>query len=157
MNFEKYSHKANEILNELSEKLGCPGDKDKAWRILRSVLHALRNRLTVEESLQLTAQLPMYLKALYVDGWKLRKDSYKIKHIDEFLDEVYMESTNTGYYDFPNSTVVYHSVISVFSVLRMHISPGEVENIVSTLPRELKSLWNEDKSFIIFNSSKNKC
>lgn len=101
MNFDKYSHKANEILNELSVKLGCPSDKDKAWRILRSVLHALRNRLTAEESLQLIAQLPMYLKALYVDGWKLRKDNYKIKHIDEFLDEVYMESTNTGYYDFP--------------------------------------------------------
>ncbi len=68
LDFEKYAAKGNEFINKLAEHLNDPDNRDRAGRILRSVLRALRNRLTVEESLQLISQLPMAIKAVYVEG-----------------------------------------------------------------------------------------
>ena len=65
MNFHKYADKGNLILNEVASELGKNEDKKLAGRMLRSVLHVLRSRLTIEESFQLIAQLPMAIKAVY--------------------------------------------------------------------------------------------
>lgn len=68
MNFEKYVEKGNLFLKELAQELGNPDDKEKAGRVLRTVLHVLRRRLTLEESFDLISQLPMCIKAVYIDG-----------------------------------------------------------------------------------------
>jgi len=44
-------------LNELAAELGRE-DHQYAYRVLRAVLHAVRDRLTVDEAAQLAAQLP---------------------------------------------------------------------------------------------------
>ena len=66
LDFEKYAAKGNEFLNRLAENLGDE-DRAHAARILRSTFRGLRNHLTVEESFQLLAQLPMALKSVYVE------------------------------------------------------------------------------------------
>jgi hypothetical protein len=60
--------------------------------ILRAVLHTLQQYLTVEESLQVVSQLPVMLKAVHVDGWKLSNKPRHIKRVDEFLREVRTEN-----------------------------------------------------------------
>jgi uncharacterized protein (DUF2267 family) len=70
LEFEKYAMKGNEFINLLAHRLGDT-DRDRAARILRSVFRALRNHLTVEESMELLSHLPMILKGVYVDGWKI--------------------------------------------------------------------------------------
>jgi uncharacterized protein (DUF2267 family) len=62
--------KGNEFVNLLAHRLGDT-DRDRAARILRSVFRALRKHLTVEESMELLSHLPMALKGVYVDGWKI--------------------------------------------------------------------------------------
>jgi uncharacterized protein (DUF2267 family) len=42
---------------EIAEELGV--DRREGYRILRGFLHALRDRLTIDESAQLSAQVPM--------------------------------------------------------------------------------------------------
>lgn len=69
----------------------CP-----AARIIRSVLHALRNRLSHQESFQLIAQLPMALKAVYVDGWKIKKEFQRISHLNEFQISKYCFQPQTN-------------------------------------------------------------
>ncbi len=44
-------------------------DRHAAYRVLRAVLHALRDRLTVAETVDLGAQLPMLIRGLYYEGW----------------------------------------------------------------------------------------
>jgi uncharacterized protein (DUF2267 family) len=70
LEFEKYAMKGNEFINLLAHRLGDT-DRDRAARILRSVFRALRKHLTVEESMELLSHLPMALKGVYVDGWKI--------------------------------------------------------------------------------------
>ncbi|AKB78938.1 hypothetical protein MSHOH_2455 [Methanosarcina horonobensis HB-1 = JCM 15518] len=43
--------------------------KDRADQALRATLHTLRDRLTIEEIVQLAAQLPLPIKGMYYDGW----------------------------------------------------------------------------------------
>ena len=51
-------------LNDLMSELDWEGKPEKAYFALRTVLHALRDRLTVEEAVQLGAQLPMLVALL---------------------------------------------------------------------------------------------
>jgi uncharacterized protein (DUF2267 family) len=56
-------------LKELKDK-GELADEAAAYSVLRSVLHQLRDRLTLEESVDLGAQLPLIVRGLYYEGWR---------------------------------------------------------------------------------------
>ena len=51
--FEKNAVKGNEFVRLVAEELEVP--LDKAGRIIRALIHALRNRLSYKESFQLLA------------------------------------------------------------------------------------------------------
>ena len=150
-NFDKYIETANRIVNETAHGLGDDRDTDKAYKILKTVFHALRNILTVEESMELISQLPMVMKAVYVDGWKIHRKRRRVTHMGDFLDEVYAEVNGAVYYgapgnelrDFRDEEFIERAVISVFSALRKNIPGGEIEEIKSVLPKELKILCDE--------------
>jgi len=58
----------HEWLNELTVLLGWP-DRHDAYQALRGVLHALRDRLSVDEAAALGAQLPMLVRGCYYEDW----------------------------------------------------------------------------------------
>jgi uncharacterized protein (DUF2267 family) len=136
--FEHHAAVANQVVNEMARELGCPDDKARAWRTLQAVLHALRNQLTTEESIQLIAQLPMMLKAAYVTNWRLSRKKRRIHRVEDFLSDVLAEDGQTAFHDFRNGEIS-RMVGATFRVLGRHISPGEAEDILAVLPKELKS------------------
>ena len=141
LDFEKYAIKGNEFVGLVAEDLDLP--VDKAGRIIRSVLHALRNRLVHEESFQLLAQLPMAMKGVYVDGWKFSKPFSRIRHLDDFLDEVREEDGGLAGYDFGNQASAKVAVGAVFKALRFFVSEGEMNDIIGVMPDELKKFIKE--------------
>ena len=144
LDFEKYVAKGNEFVHLVADDLQIP--RDKAGRIIRAVLHALRNRLSHEESFQLLAQLPMVLKGVYVDGWHFDKDFNRISHIDDFLDEVRKEDGGLAGYDFGNNKKAAKAVSAVFKAMNYFISEGEMNDITDVLPVELKDFIRESLS-----------
>ena len=46
-------------------------DRHDAYRALRSVLHVLRDRLTPEQAVHLGAQLPLLVRGIFYDGWRI--------------------------------------------------------------------------------------
>jgi uncharacterized protein (DUF2267 family) len=52
-------------LSEVDEELGGE-DRECAYRALRAVLHALRDRLTVDVSAKLAAQLPTLIRGVLI-------------------------------------------------------------------------------------------
>jgi len=122
----------------VAEDLKVP--REKAGRVIRAVLHALRNRLTHEESFQLIAQLPMALKGVYVDGWWFEKDFNRISHVDDFLDEVREEDSGLAGYDFGNNKRARAAVAAVFKAMNYFVSEGEMNDIIAVIPQELKML-----------------
>src|ERR1700719_1588627 len=65
--FDKTVQTTNAWLKEIMEANGL--DRRRAYRVLAAVLHALRDRLTVDEVAQLGAQLPILVRGLYYDQW----------------------------------------------------------------------------------------
>lgn len=139
--FYKYAQKGNEMVNELAEELGIPEDKETAFRIMRAVLRALRNQISVEESFQLLAQLPMVMKGLYVEQWKISRKPEHVRNVYDFVKSVRHEDHPVGTHDLFTFKDGVNAVMAVFKVLRAHISEGEVEDIISVLPGPLKELW----------------
>ena len=142
LDFNKFATDGNQFISALAKELGYPKNTDKAGRVLQSILHAVRNQMTVEESVQIIAQLPMFLKAVYVKNWSLKGKPTRVKHFDDFVMEVREISGEVSGSDFPKDDDVETAFSVVFMMLRKYISLGELEDIKALLPKELKPLLN---------------
>ncbi|WMJ73733.1 DUF2267 domain-containing protein [Cytophagaceae bacterium ABcell3] len=143
INFEKFVNEGHRILNELSVELGHPEEKERTGIVLRAVLHTLRNHISIPQSLNLLAQLPMFLKGIYVEQWKYHEKPIRIKSLEHFAEEVEKEQSNFGEsrFDWDQSTIDISK--TVLNYLRKYISEGEIEDITAELPKELKELFYE--------------
>lgn len=141
LDFNKYAAKGNEVVNLLSEDLQVP--RDVAGRILRAVLRAVRNHLGIDESLQVISQLPMALKAVYVDGWNPSRSSRRIHHVHGFLDEIRKEDGNQAGYDFGNDQKAKEAVRAVFRTLHYFLSEGEFADVAAVMPAEIGDFIKE--------------
>jgi len=61
-------------------------DKRYAYRALRAVMHAIRDRLTVDETAQLAAQLPELIRGIYYEGWDPSRTPASYHDSKSFLD-----------------------------------------------------------------------
>jgi uncharacterized protein (DUF2267 family) len=66
--FDSTVEKANMWLIDLMQELGMDDDRG-AYNVLRTALHALRDRLPVAEVAAFGAQLPMLIRGLYYEDW----------------------------------------------------------------------------------------
>ncbi len=141
--FNRYVPKSDAFIHEVATELGHPEDTDRAYRIFRSVLHALRDNIPVEENLHLMAQLPMLVKALYVDNWKIHGDGGNVRHLDQFLAKVQEMNTFSEQKDLHTPEQTQQAVLAVFHVLKRHVSSGEIGDIMSMLPKEIRAVLQE--------------
>lgn len=139
LNFNQFAADANQFMKEYTKELVLDGDTEKAGRILSSILHGLREIIATQESLQLIAQFPMFLKAVYVNGWTIRKKP-KIKTMDDFIELVRKFDGVTGLNDFKSDELAEQYINATFLLLRRYISLGEMEDIKSELPKDLKNM-----------------
>jgi len=136
-NFDKFAAEGNVFLHKLDSRLGYPENPNKAARVLKAVLHAIRNRLTPEESVQLISQFPLFLKALYVDGWKIGASRERIRHLEEFLVDIRKEDRQLFSEDFGDLSEVKEATSIVMGLLGEYVSPGEAKDIRAILPKEI--------------------
>jgi uncharacterized protein (DUF2267 family) len=125
--------KTHEWVKEVMAAIGAD-DAGVAYRTLRAVLHALRDRLSIDEVVQLGAQLPMLIRGLYYEGWCPRRTSTANRA--EFLERVRVSDCWR-----PGQLHPELLVRAVLSVLARHVSPGEVNDIQAILPADLRELW----------------
>jgi uncharacterized protein (DUF2267 family) len=119
--------------HDLAEELGTD-DSQYAAAVLRAVLHALRDRLTVEEAAQLAAQLPTLIRGVYYEGWRPGATRHLAHSVDEFLEHVAGEAHLAG------ETEASHAVAAVARLLAHHISEGELADVIATFPAKLRPL-----------------
>jgi uncharacterized protein (DUF2267 family) len=136
LDFDKYAAKGNEILDMVAEDLKV--SRDKAGRILRAILYAIRSRINLDESLQVIAQLPMALKGVYVDQWDPWLSFHRIHNLDEFIRQVRKYDKTAAGYDFGNDESAKRAIQAVFRTLGHYLSDGEFRDVIAVLPLELK-------------------
>jgi len=132
--FDTTLHKTNIWLNDLMQVLGWP-DRHKAYLALRTTLHALRDRLTLEEVAQLSAQFPMLIRGFYYEGWDPTGKPLRVRHKEQFLARIEQEFRGDDHLD---SERVARAV---FTVLAKRVTEGEIEDVNHVLPAEIRELW----------------
>lgn len=133
--FDRAVHQGNEWLKDIMYEMTWD-DRHRAYLGLRAVLQALRDRLTVDESAHLGAQLPLIVRGFYYEGWKPAATPEKIRSREEFLKKV-----TEGFDGNVTNIDPEDTVRAVFKLLAHRISQGEIEDIRSILPEEISDLW----------------
>ena len=132
--FDTTLHKTNIWLNDLMQVLGWP-DRHKAYLALRVTLHALRDRLTIEEVAQLSAQLPMLIRGFYYEGWDPTGKPLRVRQKEQFLTRIEEQFRGDDRVD-PERVAR-----AVFTVLAKRVSEGEIEDMKHVLPVDIQELW----------------
>jgi uncharacterized protein (DUF2267 family) len=129
-------------LNEICNDLGP--DKQVAWKVLSTVLHKLRDRLTVNLAAHLGAQLPLLIRGVYYDQYEPDRMPSDLRGREDFVGEVAEWLSDTRPVD-PDE-----AVRSVFRLLSRHISEGQVNKVRDALPKSLRRLWEEAEDPTVF-------
>ena len=120
-------------LNELAQELGT-NDKRYAYRALRAVMHAIRDRLTVDEAAQLAAQLPELIRGIYYEGWDPSRTPAHYHDSKPFLDRIAAEASLAG------DSEASYAAQAVMNVMRHHVSSGELEQVLGMLPPKVRAV-----------------
>ena len=137
--FDKHAQEGNRLIAQLAQEIGDAEDTNKAVRILKVVLHTLRDRLTVQESFQLMAQFPLFLRGVYVAEWKYRSEPLRIRHAEEFIGQVSIRDRSAEQ-DFVNVERSTFLIKKVFKVVGQYVSAGEWQDVLDNLPQQLHPL-----------------
>jgi uncharacterized protein (DUF2267 family) len=110
--------------------------RELAKRVTAVVFHALRDRLTPEEADQVLAQLPLELKEVWGEGEKPDRRPAKMNR-KEFYERIRQEA------GLPSTRQAQWMTLAVFAALKEQLSPGEAEDVLAQLPKDLKEVWTE--------------
>ncbi|HEX3597199.1 MAG TPA: DUF2267 domain-containing protein [Polyangiaceae bacterium] len=126
--------RTNEWLDELTLLLGADCSAN-SFAALRSVLHALRDRLPLIAAARLAAQLPMLLRGVYYEGWHPDRGHVHTRSLEEFLALVERDAIHGGELGAEDKTR------AVFRLLGSHIEESEVERLLKVLPAPVQELF----------------
>ena len=122
-------------LEEIQSEIGP--DRAFAWRVLSVVPQHLRDRLPLELSAHLGAQLPMIVRGTYYDQFDPTGLPKPHQGADEWLQSVADGLRGSRGVD-PRA-----AVHAVFGVLDRHLSRGQIDKVIRSLPRTIRAMLPE--------------
>ncbi|WP_137702912.1 DUF2267 domain-containing protein [Marimonas lutisalis] len=125
---------ANAWINEVDTRTGWD-HKQRAYRLLRQVLHVVRDHLSVDEAAQLGAQMPVLIRGIYYEGWNPSKTPVTVRGADDFIALVQAAFETDPLGDAPEA------IRAVIAVLDDHISKGEMEDVKQTFTTKIRTLF----------------
>lgn len=131
---DESAQQANIWINAVDAGTGWE-HKQRAYRLLRAVLHVVRDHLSVDEAAQLAAQMPALIRGIYYDGWNPSKTPVKIRTREAFVDRVQADFATDPLGDTPEA------IAAVMAVLREHISAGEMEDVENGFTDQVRELF----------------
>lgn len=132
--FDKTQQKTAHWIENVAHNMGS-ADMERSYHVLRSVLHAVRDRLPPDEAVHLGAQMPMLVRGFYYEGWRPAGKPEHYRHKREFLDHIA--------HDVPtlDPTQRERAATAVFTVLNHELSGREADQVRQALPAEVRDLW----------------
>jgi uncharacterized protein (DUF2267 family) len=129
---ESSTHKTHQWIASVAETAHL--EKRDAYRALRAVLQTLRDRLPLDDAVHFAAQLPMFLRGLFYEGWEPSKLPIKMS-LEEFLLAVQGKIVTDQVIDPRRITQ------SVLLVMMSFVGVAEMEKIRHCFPKEMQALW----------------
>ena len=129
--FKTTEDKTNRLLHEIEEAYGWPRERRNwSYAALRAVLHTMRDRLTVDETAQLGAQLPMLVRGIFYAEWDPSKVPMKLNK-EEFMQRIRER------FPYQIEGDIEQLEYTVLQAVRRYISDGEWDDVKSAMPKDL--------------------
>ncbi|MCY1059676.1 DUF2267 domain-containing protein [Nannocystis sp. SCPEA4] len=132
--FQETLQTSSKWIREITAALPS-ADEQQAYHLLCATLRTLRDRLRPDDAIHLAAQLPVLIRGLYYDGWRLSDVPMRIRSRKEFIAHV-----ATRYHARPIEDLE-PGVRAVLATLSRNVDLDETTSILRTLPEELRELW----------------
>lgn len=131
---DKSTQKTKEWLHDVQDELGWEDEND-VYVAFKAVIQTLRDRLPVDEAIELGDELPMVMKGIYYDGYSPRRKPEKIKNQTQFFQKVQEKSPR-------REIKTEEATKGVFSTLQKKLGGGgEINKVKHNLPKDLQKLW----------------
>jgi uncharacterized protein (DUF2267 family) len=125
-------------MNDMSKELQWTEER-RTFLALRTVLHGIRDRLTLVEAVDFGAQLPTFVRGVYYEGWRPGSRPLRNRSKEAFLEEIRGAFAKTRMARVDAETVAK----AVFRFLNRRIAGGELKEVRDQLPHAVRSLWAE--------------
>ena len=125
---------ANAWINDVNERTGWD-HKQRAYRLLRQVLHVIRDHMSVDEAAQFGAQLPIMIRGIYYEGWNPSKTPVTERSREGFVDKVQDAFRTDPLGDAPEA------IAAVMAVFDARISDGEMKNVRNSFSKDIRTLF----------------
>jgi len=123
--------KTNQWLADVATSFGTE-DRRMAFRVTRSWLHTLRDRLPVPVAAHIAAQLPELLRGVFYEGWNPSKVPVKYGR-DEYIAR-FAKDARIHLAEVPNASHL------VTATMRQHLSGGAIDEALGALPADVREL-----------------
>jgi uncharacterized protein (DUF2267 family) len=121
-------------INNLDERLGWE-NKHRSYRLLRTVLQAIRDWLPVDDAAGFGAQLPELLRGVYYEHWRPATTPVKKRSKADFIARV------DGAFKTDPIMFTPEAVSTLFALLSEKLTPGEITQVHHALPADIRALW----------------
>jgi uncharacterized protein (DUF2267 family) len=125
-------------LSDIQKELGWDS-RENVYAATKAVLQAIRDRLPIQEVVHLSANLPLVMKGMLMDGYDLTEKPARLWTQDLFFELI------EEYYN-PYKRNAIHpedAVQAVVRVLNRKMSGGEMCKVAATMPLEIKDLFKK--------------
>jgi uncharacterized protein (DUF2267 family) len=99
-------------------------------------LHTVRDWLSLAETADLSAQLPVLIRGIYFEGWNPAEPAWERKKRD------FIVRVRKGF-GYEPEIDVDQAIGAVFRLLDRHISHGEIVQVQNAMKKSLRQLWPE--------------
>lgn len=130
--FDSTVQKTHDWLHDLQAAWAWAENDQEAYIALRTGLHFLRDRLTVDEVSDLSAQLPMLVRGFFYEGWHPADkplDANTEEDVAAYINDAMSEMRPADPFDL---------LEAVFTVLTKNLTEGEMAHIRTMLPKDLQ-------------------
>ena len=132
---ERSLHLTNAWLERLEDIGGFEG-QDRSYSVLKAALQTLRDRLTVDESADLAAQLPLIVRGMFFESWKPARTPQKFRAARDMVDH-FQQHLGRG-----DNVDPEQALRSVFQLLEERITEGEIQDVRLMLNKDIANeLW----------------
>lgn len=140
LDFNLFAQEANRFFKDLGENLNHPREEDhgQVVRVLRSVLHVIRDHITIAQSLHLLSQLPMFLKAVYVEQWHYQDKPQRVKSLEEFKDKIKEKQRELGEVEFNWEEHTEEIMKRVLATMGQYLNAEVLDHVSDELPEEVQ-------------------
>lgn len=127
------------FLYQIKKELDLESSHD-AVKYVASVLHALRQTLTLEHAKSLLNQLPDFLKLAFASGWQQQEQTVPVHHLDELVNLVIERDERQKKGLFKNEVQTLTVIVLTLKKIQKLIDLENFEGLSPALRQELRDL-----------------